>query len=79
MRTIRASELGTFLFCRRAWWYHARGEPSQNQSELSGGTAFHRRHGRGVFMAGFLRAAAWILILAALVVLAVGLTMAALG
>jgi hypothetical protein len=74
MRTIRASELGNFLFCRRAWWYHARGVPSQNQRELSGGLTFHRRHGRDVFLAGLLRTAGWLLILAALVVLAVGVT-----
>ncbi len=79
MRTIRASELSNFLYCRRAWWYHARGEPSQNQTELAGGTAFHRRHGRSVVLASFLRTAAWVLILAALVVLAIGLTLAALG
>lgn len=78
MRTIRASELGNFLYCRRAWWYHAQGMPSQNQTELTGGNAFHRRHGRGVFFSDFLRTAAWVLLLAALVVLAVGLTLAAL-
>jgi hypothetical protein len=78
MRTIRASELGNFLYCRRAWWYHLQGVPSQNQNELSGGTAFHRRHGRGVLFSGFLRSAGWVLILAALVVLAVGLTLTAL-
>jgi len=79
MRTIRASELGNFLFCRRAWWYHAQGVPSQNQAELSGGSAFHHRHGRGVFFGALLRALSWILFLAALIALAVGLTLAALN
>jgi hypothetical protein len=75
MRTIRASELGNFLFCRRAWWYHSRGLLSQNQTELSGGTTFHRRHGRGVFLSAVLRTAGWFFLFAALVVLAVGLTL----
>jgi hypothetical protein len=74
MRTIRASELGSFLFCRRAWWYQSQGVPSQNQSELAGGSKFHRQHGRGVIFSGLLRTAGWLLILAALIVLAVGLT-----
>ena len=74
MRTIRASELGSFLFCRRAWWYQSQGVASQNQTELAGGSKFHRQHGRGVILAGLLRSAGWLLILAALVVLAVGLT-----
>ena len=74
MRTIRASELGSFLFCRRAWWYQSQGVASQNQSELAGGSEFHRHHGRSVIIAGMLRTAGWLLILAALVVLAVGLT-----
>jgi hypothetical protein len=75
MRTIRASELGNFLFCRRAWWYHAQGVPSQNQTELTGGSTFHHRHGRGVFFSAFLRTAGWVLFLAALVVFAIGLTL----
>ena len=74
MRTIRASELGSFLFCRRAWWYQSQGEASQNQSELAGGSEFHRHHGRSVILSGLLRTVGWLLILAALVVLAVGLT-----
>ncbi len=75
MRTLRASELGNFLFCRRAWWYHSRGVPSQNQSELSGGMAFHRRHGRGIFLSVVLRTTGWLLLLTALIVLAAGLTL----
>lgn len=75
MRTIRASELGTFLFCRRAWWYQTQGVASENQSDLARGSTFHRRHGRNVVLAGLLRSAGWLLLLAALVVLAVGLTL----
>jgi hypothetical protein len=78
MRTIRASELGTFLFCRRAWWYQSQGVASENQTDLARGSAFHRRHGRSVVLAGLLRSLGWLLLLAALVLLAVGITLQAL-
>lgn len=74
MRTIRASEIGLFLYCRRAWWYHSQGLESQNQAEMAGGTEYHRRHGRQVFLARILRLAGWVLLLAALVLAAVVLT-----
>lgn len=79
MRTIRASEIGTYLYCRRAWWYHKEGAPSQNQTELAGGSAYHHRHGRQVLHAGLLRMAGWGLLLLAIALLAIGLTMAGLG
>ncbi len=64
MRTIRASEIGTFLYCRRAWWYRSQGIASQNGAELSGGMEFHRQHGRQVLGAGLMRILAWVLLLA---------------
>jgi hypothetical protein len=79
MRTIRASEIGTFLFCRRAWWYHSQGAASQNQVELAGGSAFHHRHGRQVVRTGLLRAAGWALFFLAVILLVIGLTLHFLG
>lgn len=74
MRTIRASEIGAFLYCRRAWWYRAQGVQPENQAELSGGSAFHRRHGRGVISAQMSRLAGVIVLLLGLALLAAGLT-----
>jgi hypothetical protein len=74
VRTIRASEIGTFLYCQRAWWFQEQGFESQNQAEMSAGSAFHAGHGRQVFLAGLLRLGGYLLLLAALVALAVGLT-----
>lgn len=70
MKTIRASDIGTYLYCHRAWWYGMRGVASQNTAELSAGAAIHRGHGRKVFMAGALRTLALVLLLAALALLA---------
>jgi hypothetical protein len=55
LRTIRASEIGLFLYCRRAWWYRQQGVEPSNQADLAAGTALHRRHGRQVLAVGLLR------------------------
>jgi len=75
MKTIRASEVGSYLFCARAWWYHRQGVESSNQAEMSAGTELHRHHGRQVFVSGLLRILALILLLVALVLLAAFCTM----
>ncbi len=74
MRVIRASEVGEYLYCHRAWWLrHTRGHTSANVRELAEGTATHASHGRRVVGAGALRAAAAVLVLLALVLAAASL------
>jgi CRISPR/Cas system-associated exonuclease Cas4 (RecB family) len=70
MKTLRASEIGSYLFCARAWWYQQKGVPSSNQAELTSGTELHRQHGRKVIASGLARMLAVILLLTALVLLA---------
>lgn len=79
MRTIRASEIGSFLYCRRAWWYQGQGIESANQAEMSAGSQMHRKHGRQVIAAGLLRIIGLVLLLASLFLLAVELTRLLLG
>jgi CRISPR/Cas system-associated exonuclease Cas4 (RecB family) len=70
---IRASEIGSYLYCRRAWWYRKQGIESENRAEMSTGTELHRRHGRKVIAAGFLQVAGYaLLIIAILLVVAYG-------
>jgi hypothetical protein len=74
MRTVRASEIGTYLFCQRAWWYHKSGQPSQNLGEMTAGSELHYRHGRAALGIGCLRAAAYALLLLALILAGIYLT-----
>jgi hypothetical protein len=74
MRTLRASEIGAYLFCRRAWWYQKNGQPSQNLGEMAAGSELHYRHGRAVLGVGCLRVAAYALMLLALILAVVYLT-----
>lgn len=74
MKIIRASEISTYLYCRRAWWYQKSGHPSQNSAELAAGQGIHERHGRSVLAAGCLRALAIGLLLLSLALLTAYLT-----
>jgi hypothetical protein len=74
MRTIRASEIGAYIYCHRAWWYQQKGEPSANQAELAGGAAIHEKHGKAVVATGCLRTLAVIILLAALALAVYSLT-----
>lgn len=69
MSVIRASDIGNFLFCQRAWWYRMQGVESDNQAELTAGIHIHRTHGRGVFASILARIAGYVLLLIALVIL----------
>ena len=74
MRTIRASEIGTFLFCERAWKFSQSGEESQNLEAMAAGTELHFQHGRAALGAGCLRFLAYALLLLALILMAVYFT-----
>jgi CRISPR/Cas system-associated exonuclease Cas4 (RecB family) len=69
MPVIRASEIGSYLYCRRAWRYRKDGVESENKTELAAGTELHRRHGRKTLSALLLRTFGLILLLAAILLL----------
>ena len=69
MPIIRASDIGTYLYCRRAWWYKRQGIESANQTELVAGTELHAKHGRQVLASTLTRTLALILLMIALVML----------
>jgi CRISPR/Cas system-associated exonuclease Cas4 (RecB family) len=66
---IRASDIGSYLYCRRAWRYRKDGVESENQAELAAGTELHRQHGRKALSATLLRSLGMILLLAAILML----------
>jgi CRISPR/Cas system-associated exonuclease Cas4 (RecB family) len=69
MKVVRASEIGSYLFCARAWWYRQQGIEPTNQAEMTAGTELHRQHGRTVIASGLTRTLALILLLVALALL----------
>lgn len=70
MPVIRSSDIGNYLYCRRAWWYRRQGYESENQAELASGTELHRKHGRKVLAAGLYRTIGIVLLLIGLVLIA---------
>ncbi len=68
-RWIKASEIGEYLYCQRAWWYRLQGMASANVQELSTGSQVHVQHGWGLRFAGWLRLFAFTLIAVAAAVL----------
>ncbi len=66
-RWIKASEIGEYLYCQRAWWYRLRGFSSANVQELEQGTEKHLQHSRGLSRVSWQRSVALVLIAAAAV------------
>jgi CRISPR/Cas system-associated exonuclease Cas4 (RecB family) len=69
MPITRASDIGSYLYCRRAWRYRKDGVESENQAELAAGTELHRQHGLKALSASILRTVGLILLLAAVLTL----------
>ena len=59
MRVLRASELGEYSYCARAWWYRhvLKIAPltTEGASKLEAGIQAHTRHGRAVALSTTLR------------------------
>lgn len=70
-RTVRASEIGSFVFCQRAWLYQRRDKEPLNKDELAAGSSFHNLHARQARSVGLVQLIAWFLIFSALVFLSV--------
>ena len=69
MSVIRSSDIGNYLYCRRAWWYRKQGFESENQTELVAGTELHRQHRRKVLAASLSRSVGMVLLFVALILL----------
>ena len=70
MPITRASDIGNYLYCRRAWWYRKKGVESENQAELAAGTELNQKHGRQVLASAITRVVGMILLMAAILLLA---------
>jgi hypothetical protein len=65
-RVIRASELGAYVYCARAWWLGSQeGLPSQNTRALESGGRAHERHGRRLMIGALLARLSYLLLILA--------------
>jgi hypothetical protein len=73
-RLVRASEIGAFAFCERAWGYAARGEASERQPEIEAGQHYHARRLRRASWSLTMRRIGHACLVLAAVALAIALT-----
>jgi hypothetical protein len=65
---VRASEIGLWAFCQRAWWLaHVKATPHQSPARLAHGERVHQRHGRVVWAAQWLTSMGMVMVGLALV------------
>lgn len=72
---IRASEVGAYVYCRRAWWLKrvAGFEPQGKAATFAQGIEAHASHGRLVRRSGWQRKAALVLLAVGIIVLALAI------
>ncbi len=73
MKIIRASEIGTYQFCHRAWWYRQQGFEPDNRVEMAGGIEMHASHARGVQRGNCLQLIAFVSLMLAVLIAAIWL------
>ena len=65
-KTIRASEIAEYVYCRRAWWLsRVGGYQADNVRRLQQGTAYHQAHQGRSRRAVLARRLAYLLVFAA--------------
>ncbi len=71
-RMIRASEIGEYVYCHRAWWLdHIVGREPAGHQRRRRGVILHRRHGRTVWATQVLLLISIVMACAALLLIAV--------
>ena len=81
MRIIRASEIGEYSYCSRAWWYRhvirvPLPEGTGTEGRLAAGTRAHASHGKAVGLSVALRTFGIALALCGLAAIALALLLA---
>jgi hypothetical protein len=72
-RMIRASEIGEYVYCQRAWWLeHIVGEEPADHQRRRRGEILHQQHGCTVWATQVLLLASIVMAGAALLLIAVG-------
>lgn len=70
-RILRASEIGEYVFCHRAWWLHrVQGLESANRAKMLSGVALHSAHGQGLERADRLQKMGLVLLAVAVLLVA---------
>lgn len=60
---IRASEIGEYVHCERAWWLgHVQGVENANRASMDAGTEQHQAHGQRVRRATVMQYAALVFV-----------------
>jgi CRISPR/Cas system-associated exonuclease Cas4 (RecB family) len=55
-KLIRASEIGEYVYCARAWWLRTEGyEPTSGHQARQSGEQWHLKHGQAVMHAQRMR------------------------
>jgi len=80
LRVVRASEIGEYAYCARAWWLrNVRGVQSAHRELMREGTRRHRHHARQVSTSVWAGKIAWTLIVLALLFIGLALLRAGVG
>jgi len=69
MKIIRASEIGTYQYCQRAWWYKLQGYEPENKIEMAEGKNLHEKHGRSVYASSCVQGIAYASLMIALLII----------